>query len=399
MNVRIKKLDDYGRGIAFINNKITFISNSLEDELIEYKIITEKKKYNEAITLNIFEKNKDREEPPCPYFSICGGCNLEHLNFSKENSFKTEKVKNILKKFAGIEVSNLEIIAKNPYNYRNKVTLTVKNSKLGLLKEKSTELVEIDKCLLLNNKLNEVIEVLKKLIIKEKDISKIMLRVGNKTNEVMISITGDVSNLASFINLSDSLIINNKPITKNYITSYIGNKKFNINNNSFFQVNDSIVELLYNEVINIIKVLDSKRVLDLYCGVGTIGISICSYLEEVLGVEVVKEAVENANMNKDLNSLKNISFINSKVEDIIDNLPKDFDTIIIDPPRSGIDNKTRSILKNSNASNIIYISCDQITLARDLKELKEVYYLKSIKLFNMFPRTHHIESLCVLKRL
>jgi len=99
MLTRIKELDDYGRGIAFVNDKITFVTNSLENELVEYKILTEKKKYNEAITLKILEKSKDRIDPPCKYYSICGGCHLEHLNEKKENSFKTQRVKNILKKF------------------------------------------------------------------------------------------------------------------------------------------------------------------------------------------------------------------------------------------------------------------------------------------------------------
>lgn len=398
MLTRIKELDDYGRGIAFVNDKITFITNSLENELVEYKILTEKKKYNEAITLKILEKSKDRIDPPCKYYSICGGCHLEHLNEKKENSFKTQRVKNILKKFASIEISNLEIIYKSPYNYRNKVTLTVKNNKIGLLKEKSNELVEVDKCLLLNDKLNEVIKVLKQLVKKEPNITKIMLRVGNKTNEVMLSITGKVNDYKKFLPLANSLIINNKPITKNYITSYISNQKYYLHSNSFFQVNDSVVELLYEEVLNIIKTIQSKRVIDLYCGVGTIGLYLSPYLEKVIGVEVIKDAIVDANKNKELNNIKNISFINAKVEDILTILPKDFDTIIIDPPRSGLDKKTRAYLKDSKVPNIIYISCDAITLARDLNEIKENYSLKSIKLFNMFPRTYHVESIVLLSR-
>jgi len=171
-----------------------------------------------------------------------------------------------------------------------------------------------------------------------------------------------------------------------------------LHSNSFFQVNDSVVELLYEEVLNIIKTIQSKRVIDLYCGVGTIGLYLSPYLEKVIGVEIIKDAIVDANKNKELNNIKNISFINAKVEDILTTLPKDFDTIIIDPPRSGLDKKTRAYLKDSKVPNIIYISCDAITLARDLNEIKENYSLKSIKLFNMFPRTYHVESIVLLSR-
>lgn len=397
MNIRIKKLDDYGRGIAFINGKITFIPNALEDELIEYQLNKEKKKYNEAAALQIFDSHKERIEPVCPYFFLCGGCHLQHMSFSYENAFKIQKVKEILKKFSKIEIDNLQIIAKSSSHYRNKVTFTVDQNKIGLLKAKTNNLIEVDHCDLIHNKLNKVVEVLKVLLTMETDISKIMLRVGNRTNEVMISITGKVKNTTSFLNLADSLIINGNSITQDHITSYIMDKKFQINYCSFFQVNDEIVESLYQEIINIIKNISAQNVLDLYCGVGTIGISICSYVQEVVGVEVVKESVLAANHNKELNKVENISFIHSKVEDIIGKLSNRFDTIIVDPPRSGLDPITKKVLKDLKPNYLLYISCDPITLARDLKELKEIYRIESIKLFNMFPRTYHVESLVLLE--
>ncbi len=397
LNIRIKKLDDYGRGIAFVNGKITFINNALEDELIEYRLNKEKKKYNEATALQIFDLHKDRIEANCPYFFLCGGCQLQHMSFSYENTFKVQKVKEILKKFSKIEVNNLQIISKSPNHYRNKVTFTVNKNKLGLLRAKTNDLIEVAHCKLIHNKLNKIVEVLKVLLTKETGISKIMLRIGNKTNEVMISITGNVKDTASFLNLADSLIINGIPMNQDHITSYIMDKKFQINHCSFFQVNDEIVECLYQEIIDIIKNIHARKVLDLYCGVGTIGISICPYVQEVIGVEVVKEAVAAADHNKVLNGAKNISFIHSKVEDIIEKLPREFDTVIVDPPRSGLDSKTKKVLIELKPTHILYISCDPITLARDLKELKEIYRVESVKLFNMFPRTYHVESLVFLK--
>ncbi len=175
-------------------------------------------------------------------------------------------------------------------------------------------------------------------------------------------------------------------------------KKFNIRKESFFQVNDEIVEKLYSYVRDITLLLSSKIVLDLYCGVGTIGIIVSDLVEKVVGVEVVEEAVVDANQNKRLNNIKNIEFINSKVEDVISNFNNEFDTVIVDPPRSGLDRKTKDVLLKEKFKNIIYISCDAVTLARDLFELSTVYNFKSIELFNMFPRTYHVECVCVLNR-
>lgn len=398
MNIRIKKLDDFGRGICFINDKITFIPNSLEDEVIEYKIIKEKKKYNDGKALRIFNVSNDRIRPICLHYLKCGGCHLEHMSLIKENNFKVEKVKSILSKFAKIEIDSLNIISGKYYNYRNKIVLKVENGIFGLLEEGSNNLVEIDKCYLINDEMNERLELLKHLVKRESGISKIMMRLGNKSGEIMLHIKGNVNNKKPFGDICDSLIINDEVITKEYITSYIMDKKFNIRKESFFQVNDEIVEKLYSYVRDITLLLSSKIVLDLYCGVGTIGIIVSDLVEKVVGVEVVEEAVVDANQNKRLNNIKNIEFINSKVEDVISNFNNEFDTVIVDPPRSGLDRKTKDVLLKEKFKNIIYISCDAVTLARDLFELSTVYNFKSIELFNMFPRTYHVECVCVLNR-
>lgn len=396
MNTRIKKLDDFGRGIAFIEDKITFIPYVLDNELVECEIVLKKKKYNQARMLSILQKNENRVEAKCPYFFICGGCYLQHMNTVLEKQFKKDKVIHILKKFAGIELSNLDFVEGDYYFYRNKITLTVENGKMGLLREKSNKLVEIDHCGLIHEQLNDLIKVLRDLVKKEMGVSKIMLRLGQRTNEVMIAISGKVEHIDDFLAISDSLIINQKVISKKYITSYIMDKKFCIGASSFFQVNDQVVEILYQEVINQIKYLNSERVLDLYCGVGTIGISIASYVKSVIGVEVVEEAIEAANYNKKINGIKNISFLHSRVEDVLDLLPTNYDTIIIDPPRSGLDRKTRNFLIKVKSKYLIYISCDPVTLARDLNDLKRRYLLSSIKVFNMFPRTYHVECVVLL---
>lgn len=396
MNIRIKKLDDFGRGIAYINDLITFIPNALPEEVVEYEVTEQRKKYMTAKALRIFDESKERICPKCPLYLKCGGCDLEHMSFSYENKFKVEKVKNILNKFARTSVSDIDIVYGKDYFYRNKVTFVVRDGKIGLLEKNSNSFVEVDYCFLIDPILNEKIEMLKYLVSKEKKIDKIMLRVGNITKEVMIYSEGEVENKEGFRMLCDCFTMNDD--CEGYITSYILDRKFHIRSKSFFQVNNEIVEKMYQYIRECIKALSSKSVLDLYCGVGTIGITISDLVDKVIGVEVVKDAIVDARQNKELNNIQNISFINGRVEDVIYKIQNDIDTVILDPPRGGLDKKTLNTLTSSSIKNIIYITCNVSTFARDLLELKKKYMLSSIKLFNMFPRTNHVECVCVLNR-
>ena len=354
--MKVERLDHYGRGIVKNNGKIGFIKNALEDEEIEIEITKEKKKYFEGNSLKISNSNVDRIEPICPYYSECGGCHLQHMNDTLQKRFKTEKLQNIIDRFVSSDIKVGEVVKENNFNYRNKVVLHVKETKLGFYKDKSNDLIEIDKCLLINDKLNEVILVLKEYIKEEVEIDKITVKLGNITNEAMIIIDGIVNNYLRLLEISDVLVINNEVVTdKKYITSYIGNKKYVVSKNSFFQVNYEIATKIYNKVRGYIKELDSRNVLDLYCGAGTIGIYIADLVESVLGIEVVVDAINDAKVNKEINSIDNISFLLGKVETLVDNITDRYDTVILDPPRSGLDKKVIDTLKRIKPKNIICI--------------------------------------------
>ena len=397
MEYKVDKLDDFGRGIVKINNKVCFVKNALKDEVVELKVINDKKKYMIGESTKIVKESSERICPKCEYYNVCGGCNLGHISFNEENNFKIEKVKNIFKKFADLDINIDKINIVNEYNYRNKIVLRVKDNKLCLLEEGSNNKTKIDKCLLVNDKINDVITKLNKIIKDEEKLEKVMIRYSNYNDEIMIKIEGEVINIDNLKSICSSLIINDKVITKDFIIGTILDKKFYISSNSFFQVNYDVINILYKKIIEIIKSNNSKRVLDLYCGVGSIGICVSDYVEEVFGVEVVEDAVKNAELNKEFNNASNINFKCGKVEDVINKDNVNFDTIIVDPPRSGIDKKTIEVLNNSNCNLIIYVSCDPITLARDVKLLSN-YEVKEVELFNMFPRTYHCESVCTLKR-
>lgn len=397
--MKIEKLDYYGRGISRSSGKVYFIENALKDEDVSITLLKEKKKYCEAKLKEISNISKDRTEAKCKYYNVCGGCQIMHIKEERQEEFKKEKVEEILKKFLNYNKDVNDIVFSKNFNYRNKVVLHVKDNKLGFYKNKTNELIEIDKCLLLNPVINDLISYLKNYI-ELKDIEKITIKVGNKTNEVMLIIDGSIADYQNFLEIVDVLIINEKVMTtKDYITSYIGNKKYIIKRNSFFQVNYDISTRMYDKVKDVIVKEKSKNVLDLYCGTGTIGIYISDVVSKITGIEVVSDAIESANINKKINNVENIEFILGKVEDKLDFISNNnIDTIIVDPPRSGLHKKVIPILEKISPKTIIYVSCDPITMARDIKLLSNNYELVEVTPYDMFPNTYHVETVCVLKK-
>lgn len=392
----IEKLDNKGRGICFVNNKITFVENALPGEDVEIEIISEKKKYNEAKVLKYNKLSNDRACINCKYYGICGGCDLLHMDEEKELEFKLKKVSDILKKFGGIDTKITEIISPNTYNYRNKATFQVDN-KLGFFKKRTNDLIEVDNCLLVDNRINELIKKIKEFDLI--NIEQIIIRVSRNEIMIIIKCIGKIDD--RFIELNvDSIVLNKKGIYKTikgpgYIIEELGDYKFIVQPDSFFQVNSKAAKLLYDKVLEFADLKGNEKVLDLYCGTGTIGSYISKYVDSVVGVEVNKYAVEDAIKNKKLNHIRNIYFICSDANSID---LSGFDLIIVDPPRSGLDNKTINYLLNINPKKIVYVSCDPVTLARDLKILMDKYTIRDVSLVNMFPRTEHVETVVKLEK-
>ena len=395
MKVEVLKLDNFGRGITYLNDKICFIENALPKETVEIEIIKETNKYYLAKVTNYIEKSPLRIDEECPYSNICGGCNLNHICFNEENKFKLNKVKSIMQKYASIDPNLVKgITYHDRNNYRNKIILHGEENTLGLYKENTNEIIPINNCLIVNPKINEIIKVLNSL---DKELSEVIIKTSNDNSKVMLSITGKIDNIDVLKDLVDVLIINNEYITDNHvIETNIGNKKYIEGIDSFFQVNNTLTKELYDEVLLNVKDKTYNQVLDLYCGTGTIGIYISDYCKKIIGIDYNESNINDANKNKELNNITNIEFICSKVEDKIDSF-KDIDLVIVDPPRAGLDDKTKDYLKQINPEKIIYVSCDPITLARDIKDLN-TYKANYIKVFNMFPRTYHCESITVLER-
>ena len=397
MEVTITKLNHSGEGIGYIDGKIVFIPKTIPGDIVEIKIIKEHKNYIEAIPTKYIEYSKDRVEIKCPYYKECGGCQLMGLPYPKQLEYKCNKVKNILNKYASL---NLEptITESNIYNYRNKITLQVENGNIGLYTSNSHDLIQIDKCHLISNNMNNIIPLIKELDLS--NINQIIIR--ESTNQLMLkfigkinisTLTNKLSSKVDSIYLNEELIYGTPTITEN-----LDKYKFLISPDSFFQVNKNQTINLYNQVKNYLGP-NNNEVLDLYCGTGTIGIYVSDYCKKITGIELNPSSVKDAIKNVRLNNLTNINILEGEVGTLL-KAKNTYDAIIVDPPRSGLDKKTKSTLLKIKSPKLIYISCDPITLARDLNELKEIYDIRDISLFDMFPNTYHVESvvwLCLKK--
>lgn len=403
--VKIINLDHQGRGIGRIEDKIIFIPNTLIGEVIEAKITNIKKNYMEGEISVLLETVPIRLEPKCPYFFSCGGCDIMHMPYDQQLLYKENKVKEIIKKFANIEDAIVKPIigASNPYNYRNKITFQVKNQ-VGFYKKKSNDIIDVDYCMISDVTINNFIAKIKKEI-NLNNVRQIIIRSSKNTSDNMvIFITDgliDETKIVEVLGEDVTSIIEKSSDNywvisgENYIVEQMGEFKFVISPDSFFQVNTDQAVKLYDQVLDYAELRGDENVLDLYCGTGTIGLYLSPYCKEVLGIEVNDYAVKDALKNKEINKINNIDFKCGDVGRIINNLEFIPDVIVVDPPRTGLDKNTIDNLLKLNSKKIIYVSCDPITLARDLKFLQEKYDIKEITPVDMFSNTYHVE--CVVK--
>lgn len=399
--VRILKLDHFGRGVAQVNGKTLFVENALDGEVVDV-VYDEKKRILESSSCGFISKSLDRRDAICPYYGSCGGCNIMHMNYLKQLDFKKHKVYQLLRKFAGINQELIEdVIPTVEFNYRNKVTLKVKE-KVGFYKNKSYIIVNVDKCVICSNKINALIEKLNTLNLE--GISEIVIR-SNYKDDSMVIITGSIDKDYFIKNLKDCtdnlVLINEEKVEllfgEGSITEKVGDLYFKISPLSFFQVNTIGAEKLYDVVKEFADLSGNESVLDLYCGTGTIGMYLSGNAKSVVGIEINKDAINDANNNVSLNNINNCKYICDDVGRALKNY-NDIDLIIVDPPRNGLSVKALNDIINVNSKKIIYISCDPATLARDLNILKETYDVKKIKLVDMFPNTYHCESVVILER-
>ncbi len=396
MQVVIDRFDDLGCGIAYVGDKITFVPNTVPGDTVAITITKENKKYNIAKVDKYIKLSSRRVKPKCPYFDICGGCTLQSISYEDTINYKYNKVKNLFKK-NNIDINPTIIKNPSPFNYRNKISLKVVDKKIGFYEENTHNIVEIKECIIASSAINKTIPLISEFNIINGSIT---IR-SNKNDEILIILKSndklniDINYLKTQIKLVGIVINNETFYGDNFLIENINDYFYKISYDSFFQVNPYVASILFNEVSK--RINEEDTVLDLYCGVGTLSLN-AYRAKEVIGVEIVENAILNAIFNARINKIDNVKFILNDSTKAIVKLNKKFSKIIVDPPRSGL---TKTIIENIlsiNPEEIIYVSCDPATLVRDILLFIDKYSVSEAIIFDMFSYTYHVETMIILKR-
>ena len=396
MQVVIDRFDDLGRGIAYVGDKITFVPNTIPGDTVAITITKENKKYNIAKVDKYIKLSSRRVKPKCPYFDICGGCTLQSISYEDTINYKYNKVKNLFKK-NNIDINPTIIKNPSPFNYRNKISLKVVDKKIGFYEENTHNIVEIKECIIASSAINKTIPLISGFNIINGSIT---IR-SNKNDEVLIILKSndklniDINYLKTQIKLVGIVINNETFYGDNFLIENINDYFYKISYDSFFQVNPYVASILFNEVSK--RINEEDTVLDLYCGVGTLSLN-ATRAKEVIGVEIVENAILNAIFNARINKIDNVKFILNDSTKVVSKLNKKFSKIIVDPPRSGL---TKTIIDNIlsiNPEEVIYVSCDPATLVRDILLFIDKYSVSEAIIFDMFSYTYHVETMIILKR-
>lgn len=411
MIVNIEKIVYGGKGLGKLNSKTCFIPYVLPNEKVKINIKKDKKSFCEGYPLEILEKSEYRVNPECEYYTKCGGCDFQHISYEKQLDLKKEILEEALFRLGKIEKKVDKIIpSENPFYYRNRVQFKINNGEFGFFAPESNDIINIDSCKISHLKINEAIESLKKLSKNHKNIKEIHIFYPN-TEKALLNIY-----LNEFEELDFQTIKENLPISINGAGIYLKNKRiktfgksftfekvgkynFRISLDSFFQVNRFQIENILNEVLKEIE--ENKIVGDIFCGVGLFTIPVAKKSKKSFGVEINKSAVKDANYNLKINNIQNTKIFEtsaSKALDIISGYQPEI--LIFDPPRTGLyKDLINKVLNLKKLEKIVYVSCNPATASRDINLLADKFKLKKVKMIDMFPQTHHIESIFVLERI
>lgn len=375
----------------------------------------------------------------CKYAKKCGACQLSNLSYEEQLSYKMANEIKLLKRFHKVE----EIIGmENPYNYRNKSQYAFGTYRgkmvAGVYQSSTHNIIDIEKCLLTDERADEIFTVVKKLLknfkLKPYDeksgtgfLRHLLVKTGFKSGETMVVLVTGTSQFPKKRSFVNALVKNCPYITtvvqnvnSKFTSMVLGDKsevlfgdgkitetlcgmKFRISPKAFYQINPIQTEVLYNKAIEFADFQGTERIIDAYCGTGTIGLIASKYVKEVIGVEINKDAVKDAKENAKLNQVTNIKFVAEDAGKFMVSLAEQcerIDTVIMDPARAGADIPFLSSLVKLEPKKVVYVSCNPETLARDLTYLvKNGYKVKKIQPVDMFPHTAHIENVVLLSKV
>ncbi len=446
VELKITGLNHEGAGVGRYNGYTLFVPQALPGEVVTAKVEHAKKSYGFAQLQEIVQESPLRVEPPCPVFHRCGGCSLQHLAYAEQLRHKQQIVKDNLARIGGFAVDGDGAVQvhptlgmADPWRYRNKAQVPI-GMEAGMIvggfyAERSHEIVDIEACLIQHEANDAVVATVKRLAgrlhIPVYDEAKhtgllrhVVAKVGVKTGDVMVVLITteafipereqlvalirqelpQVKSIVQNINHHrTNVIFGEQTFTlwgEDVIYDYIGNVKFAISARSFYQVNPVQTEVLYNKTLEYAGLSGQETVIDAYCGIGTISLFLAERAAHVYGVEIVPEAIADANRNAVLNGIANVTFAVGAAEVVIPAWKEQgirADVIVVDPPRKGCDEALLATILQMQPERVVYVSCNPSTLARDLKVLAERYRVVEVQPVDMFPWTGHVECSVLLK--
>lgn len=439
--LKIKRMGINGEGIGFYKKTLIFVPGALKGEEVFCQISSVRRNFAEAKLLKINKKSKNRVDPACSIYKECGGCQIMHLQYDKQLEFKTDVIRQALMKFKPEGYENYEIRKTigmpEPEHYRAKLQFQVRsfggNVRAGLYAQGTHRLIDIKDCLvqdrLTQEMINRVAELLGKYklpIYNERKIAgvrTVMIRRAQASGEIqLLFITSkrldfddvvielvrefpELKTVAVNINASKTSDIYGQ-ITEviwgqESINEEVLDYGFSLSPRAFYQLNPKQTQILYSEAVNALDVKEDDDLIDAYCGVGTIGLAFAGKVKSVRGMDIIPEAIQDAKENALHMGFTNTHYEAGKAEDIIPRWYSEgfrANALIVDPPRTGLDDKLLNTILKMPPEKMVYVSCNTSTLARDLVTLTKVYHVHYIQSVDMFPHTARTEAVVKLQR-
>ncbi|MGM0924331.1 MAG: 23S rRNA (uracil(1939)-C(5))-methyltransferase RlmD [Bacillota bacterium] len=440
----IKRLGINGEGVGYFKKQVVFVPGALPNEEVVVEATNIGQKFAEGKIKKIRKASPHRVDAPCPIYHECGGCQLQHFSYEQQLKEKRDIIVQAMERYSGLDLSKVEIRQTigmdDPWNYRNKSQFQtgLRNGKVisGLYSKNSHHLVNIDHCIVQHEATNKATQTVKQILQdlkvsiyderKRKGIVRtIVSRAGFTSGEVQIVLITSQENLprkelivseiqkrlpevkSIMQNVNGektSLIFGEKTIHiegEEVIQEKLGDLSFELSARAFFQLNPVQTVKLYNEVKKAAQLTGSEKVVDAYCGVGTIGLWLSEGAKEIRGMDTIADSIIDAKKNAKKHGVKNATYVKGTAEHW---LPKWLgegwhpDVVVVDPPRTGCDSKLLGAILKVKPEKFVYVSCNPSTLAKDIQTLSKVYKVKYIQPVDMFPHTAHVESVTLLEK-
>lgn len=456
-HVEITDIGAEGKAIAKIDGMVIFVPYVIPGDIVDLKVVKKRKNYIEALPVKINTWSKNRINPPCEHFGVCGGCKWQILPYQQQLQHKEKQVADNLIRIGKLNIPQiLKIIASdNEYFYRNKLEFTFSNNRwltreeidsgqeylrsaLGFhIPEKFDKVLDINKCWLQcdpSNAIRDAIKhfavknklpffdlrtqegLLRNLIIRTSNCGELMVIISFYRNEEALiekllsfvaSTFTEITSLMYVINHKENDTIYDLEILtykgKDHIIEKMEDLQFKVGPKSFYQTNSEQALKLYRVVRSFAKLTGTEIVYDLYSGTGTIANFVAHQAKKVIGIEFIGEAVDDAVVNSKINNITNTVFYKGDIKDVLNS---DFiekqgfpDLMILDPPRAGVHPNVLEIIRKVMPLKIIYVSCNPATQARDLSVVKDLYNISAVQPVDMFPQTHHVENVVLLEKI